>query len=183
MLKVCVLSLCLKLSVRALLTHHSSKPIILFFELVHNQLLFFCKFLLFLSKLLLFNGNFLVLVCKHSVLVVLLDQVFYLPGILSDLLEILIFLEAKLPVFFGELLSVLILFDELSDMRVIFCNFPELLILVDQLQVVLQSMHVAVRDCTFGFNEQFDCFTRDFELTVDQLLVTSMLVALLELKV
>ena len=68
-------------------------------------------------------------------------------------------------------------------MCIVFGNLLKLLIIVSELQVILQSMHVAFWDSTLGFDEQFNCFTVYLELTVDQLLVTSMLVALLELKV
>ena len=43
-------------------------------------------------------------------------------------------------------------------------------------------MHVAVGDGPFAFDKQFDGVAGNLELAVDQLLVTSMLVALLQLK-
>ena len=43
-------------------------------------------------------------------------------------------------------------------------------------------MHVTVWDCTFSFDEQFDGLAGNLELAVDQLFITSMLVALLEFK-
>ena len=44
-------------------------------------------------------------------------------------------------------------------------------------------MHVAVWDRTFCFSKQFDGLTGNFELAVDQLFFTSMLLTLLKLKV
>ena len=44
-------------------------------------------------------------------------------------------------------------------------------------------MHVAFWDSTLGFDEQFYCFTVYLELTVDQLLIASILVTLLQLEV
>ena len=44
-------------------------------------------------------------------------------------------------------------------------------------------MHVAIWDFPFCLDEQFDCFTWNLKLAEDQLLVTSMLIALLQLEV
>ena len=68
-------------------------------------------------------------------------------------------------------------FEEAKDSTLVlpiqFCSKPSYL---------LQSVHVAVGDCTFGFDEKFDGLVGNLKLAVDQLLVISMLVTLLELK-
>ena len=58
----------------------------------------------------------------------------------------------------------------------------KLLDLVCELQVILKGVHVAVGDGPFAFDKQFDGVAGNLELAVDQLLVTSMLVALLQLE-
>ena len=88
--------------------------------------------------------------------------------------------------FICKYFGLLILINKLDDVRVVSVivsgNLLEYLVLVNKLQVVLQSMHVAFWDSTLGFNEQFYCITVYLELTVDQLLIASILVTLLQLK-
>ena len=88
--------------------------------------------------------------------------------------------------FICKYFGLLILINKLDDVRVVSVivsgDLLEYLVLVNKLQVIFQSMHVAFWDSTLGFNEQFYCITVYLELTVDQLLIASILVTLLQLK-